>query len=174
MAQQPGPSRMHAMINHLPSNIRPYFVNTYNHIANLEDRIVAVLPQINQGKVDNPLQPASTPSNLVPPPVPFTVTQKNGLSFVNIGLPQTRTAGSPTLFGLLTQRGQNASLAPLYHKVQSAASESFDGSLEIQTYTLGVGVWTLPDANPQWRLQSSFDTISFNDFSAPRAAEIQP
>lgn len=164
---------MHALVKHLPADMRSALNTTYTYLGNLEDRLITLLPQLNQGKVDNPLQPASTPSNLVPPPVPFTVTQKNGLSFVNIGLPQTRTAGSPTLFGLLTQRGQNASLASIYHNVQSAASESFDGSLEIQKYTLTVGVWTLPDANPQWRLQSSFDTISFNDFSAPRAAEIQ-
>jgi hypothetical protein len=170
-----GPSRMHAYILHLPPQVtRSALIQPFTHLANLEDSLITLFPQLNQGKVDNPLQQATTQSNQVPPPVSFSVTQKNGLSFVNIGLPQLQTPQSPVLFALQAARGQNSGLAPIYHRVQSAASEAFDGSLGIATYILGVGTWTLPDVNSQWRLQSTFDTVTFNDFSAPKTADILP
>lgn len=178
MAQNP--SRMHAYLVHLPSridentNLREILKQPFTHLGNLEDRLIAMLPQLNQGKVDDPLKQPSTTSNQVPAPVQMTVSQKNGLTFVNIGLPQLQTSPSPGLFGLLAQRGPNTQLAALIHRVQSAPTEDFSTSASIQTYFLGVGVWTIPDANPQWRLQSSFDTVNFNDPSTPQKALVLP
>lgn len=174
------PSRMHAYLTHLPSqidantNLRQIFKQPFTHLGDLEDRLIALFPQINQGKVDNPLQQPKTISNQVPPPVKMTVTQKNGLTFVNIGLPQLDAPASAVLFGLQAQRGPNAQLAPLIHRVQSAPTEDFSDTNSIQSYFLGVGVWTIPDANPQWRVQSSFDSVNFNDPSAPQKALLQP
>lgn len=148
-------------------------LDTVQHLAKLDDSLIALFPQLNQGKVDNPFL-TSNQGAATPPAVSFSVTQKNGISYVNIKLPQLNAPGSAGLFTLLVQQGPNAVLAPIYHRVQSAASANFDQAAGIAEYDLGIGVWALPDANPQWRLQSSFDTITFNDFSAPQAATLLP
>ena len=173
------PSRMHSFIEHLPTditrnvNLKEILRNSFNHLANLEDRLITLFPQLNQGKVDNPFQTINQAAP-VPPAVSFSVTQKSGFSTINIKLPQIKIPQTSVLFALLVQRGQNAALSPLFHKVQSASTAAFDETASVQEYDLGIGVWTIPDANPQWRLQSSFDTINFNGFSAPQAATVLP
>jgi hypothetical protein len=172
-----GPSRMYAYIQHLPSkisestNLREVLLRPLTHIGQLEDKLIALFPQLGKGKVDNPFQQANTQSNQVPPQVQMQVTQKNGLSFITITPPQLQTPDTPELFSLMAQRGPNAPLAPLFHRVQSAGTTDFN---EPASYVLGTGVWTLPDVNAHWRVQSSFDTQTFNDFSSPQKAVLLP
>lgn len=171
---------MRTYVEHLPQditervNLKEILRQPFQHLAELEEKLTVLFPQLAQGKVDDPFKTTSQTAPQVPPPVSFTVTQKAGLSFVNIELPQLQNPPTAALYALLVKRGQNPSLSPLYHKVQSALSGSFDSAAGTVEYDLGIGVWTLPDANPQWRIKSSFDTLNYNDFSVPRAAVLLP
>ena len=173
------PSRFWAYRQHIESaddlpSLKRKLSDMTRHNAQLEDRLIALLPQLNQGFVDNPLQ-QTTDTNVTPVPVQFTVQQKGGFSFIKITLPQQQSPPTPQLFGLAVARGPNAPLAPLFHSFQSASSDSFDAAANVQTYDPSPQLyWTLPDGNLHWRIQSSFDTINFNDFSPSQPAVILP
>lgn len=147
------------------TSARIAFADMAKHAGDLEDKLIALFPQLNQGFVDNPLQKL-TDTNVTPVPVQFQVQQKSGLSFIKIVLPQQQFPSTPQLFNLAVAQGPNAPLAPLFHRFQSAASDTFDSAANVQNYDPSPQLyWTLPDDNLHWRVQSSFDTINFNDFS---------
>lgn len=173
------PSRFHAYRSHIDAAtdlaaLKRALSNMAKHAGDLEDRQIALFPQLNQGFVDNPLQKLAD-TNVTPVPVQFTVQQKNGLSFIKVTLPQQQIALTPQLFALTVAKGPNAPLAPLFHRFQSAASDTFDSAANVQTYDASEQLyWTLPDANLHWRVQSAFDSVNFNDFSQSQPALLLP
>jgi hypothetical protein len=136
------------------------------HAGDLEDKLINLLPQLNQGFVDNPLQ-QQTDTNAVPAQVQITVTQRAslpGLTFIEITEPQQQLPPTAQLYSLLAARGPNAQLAPLLHKLKSSTTGAFDASSGVENYPAsGQVLFTLPDTNQHWQVQSSFDSVNFND-----------
>jgi hypothetical protein len=134
------------------------------HLGNLEDRIVATLPQLAGTKVDSPLSPG------VGAPLPqactFAVRIVGGLADIEITLPQFAQAVTPQLQKQQIISNPNALLGTILHKLQSCSDASFTAAAGLKDYqpTSQTHILKL-DANTFWRMKSSYDGKNYNQFS---------
>jgi len=106
---------------------------------------------------------ASTPKNLAPPgQCGLSVTGANGNFTVNIALPQQASGSSkPT----------NATNAPIYQQIQSATAANF--TVGLVTYPISTGTsfnFPNPGATLYWRLRSSYDQQTWNNYTTQPGA----
>jgi hypothetical protein len=141
------------------------------HLARTHDTLLTLVPQIGQGFINQPLQPQSATGTQTPPPAQVDVTITAAGSFVSITPPSSIAPLTPqTAKALITNNSPNLAQAPMVHKLQSSLSPSFTAADNVQEYLASPQLTHfLPDTNPYWRVQSSYDGISFSSPSGVQA-----
>lgn len=106
---------------------------------------------------------AKSTKNLAPPSqCGLSVTGANGNFNVTITLPQ-QASGS--------QAPANATNAPIYQQIQSATAANFTNG--VVTYPISTGtsfIFPNPGATLYWRLRSSYDQVSYNNWTTQPGA----
>lgn len=163
-------SRLHSYANHLPQDFpaREQFRTTFTHLGNLEDSLTALLPQLAQGHVDNPQQQGNS-AVIKPQAVQFTVATHAPFMVITVTLPQNFKPPTQKLAQLQIVSNPNVLLASIVHSLESSTDASFAKNLKSYGPSSQT-IWTLPDSNTFWRIQSSFDGKNFNNWSAPKQA----
>lgn len=180
-------SKLHEYANRVeghrldPDNpkLPPVLARALRHLGDLEEKLFATFPQLAQKRSDTPLTPtgltiaSTTPASIAqavnpapPPPLKFKLTQAGGLSHIVITLPQNIQPQSSKTMGLIAGDDPNSSLAPIYHRLRSSSTGSFDVASNVNVYGPSTQVvWSLPDTNAFWQIQSSFDGKTFGEWT---------
>ena len=114
---------------------------------------------------DDPTQPAT--QKAPPAPVGLAVAGIDGSFEITITLPQDVPAPSVTMYQNNILRDLNKQRAQMVHQLQSASSVLFDASSNVVTYgpfTDTFQKYQLPSQTLFWRVRSSFDGTTWNDW----------
>jgi hypothetical protein len=109
-------------------------------------------------------------SPILPPTAQFTVTGVGGRFIVDITNPQNIPPQSVDELLRSMQTPNNQSNTPIYHRLQSALDLNFDANSSVTEYTDIGGSTALhydlrdPNVKKYWRIASSYDRVSFNDW----------
>jgi hypothetical protein len=149
------------------NDLLPTLRLAFKNIAQNQDQLFSLLPQLGAGHVDAPLQGTGN-QIAVPPTCQFSGTQSGGVSYLTIVDPQDRTSASAQQRALMTQSSPNTVLTPIIHELRSSSNQNFDATGNVQYYQRVPNHFSKPDPNQFWQLRSSFDGRNFNAWSATK------
>jgi hypothetical protein len=129
------------------------------------DALSAQIGQVPTGVIDNP--GAQVPTVDAPQPAVFSVVGIDGKFLIAITNPQDINPQSVTLMQLQIQAGVNAANLSIVHELQSATDTNFNQDSGLIDYGVGPQLaYEIQDPNVTkfWRLRSSFDGQTWNDW----------